>query len=648
MLGLAGKDVIRMMTTIQTRVRQWKQAVRRWSLTPRVHLILRMTGFLLAGFFFSAASLAHYAQPIALGLICALSGWHAALAAVGAGAGYLIFWGNGGLEGVLWSLFGMVCALSFGSTRLTLRSPLLMPAFAGLVTALCGLFMQNRGMDTPVLIYLLRIGLAMGSAKLLAVVVQRRDSIADWAACGLAVLALAQVAPVSWLSLGYPAAAAVCVAGAFPAAALGGLALDLANITAVPMTAVLCLAWLTKLLPMRHRLLHGLAPALILPAVMFLSGNIDLLPLPGLVLGGLLGLLLPGSGGFTRRRGEVGVTQVRLELASAAFGQMQQLLLEQDSTPIDTQELILRACHQACDSCPSRRNCPTRQQADTLPAQLLEEPILDTSLPFSCRRSGRLLQELRRAQEQMRLLRSTHKQQQEYRAALIQQYRFLCEYLQDLSDELGKRATLKDPRFRPEVAFCGNRSLAENGDRCLNFAGTCNRYYVAICDGMGTGIGATDEAETAGQLLKRLLSAGYPAEYVLSSLNSLCALRGRAGAVTVDLAELNLDSGKVLLYKWGAATSWLISGGGHEKIGTAGPPPGLSVADSPETASRLSLRRGELLVLRSDGVGGEEVPRCLCDGKEPLGELAARILEGGSNEDNDDATVAVIRLSARI
>ena len=164
---------------------------------------------------------------------------------------------------------------------------------------------------------------------------------------------------------------------------------------------------------------------------------------------------------------------------------------------------------------------------------------------------------------------------------------------------------------------------------------------------MGKGIGATDEAETAGKLLKRLLSAGYPAEYALSSLNSLCALRGRAGAVTVDLAELHLDSGKALLYKWGAAPSWLVHRAGSEKIGTAGPPPGLAVADCGERASRLSLRRGELLVMQSDGVGGEDMPHCHWETSEPLGELAARILESGSNENDDDATVAVVRLALR-
>lgn len=82
------------------------------------------------------------------------------------------------------------------------------------------------------------------------------------------------------------------------------------------------------------------------------------------------------------------------------------------------------------------------------------------------------------------------------------------------------------------------------------------------------------------------------------------------------------------------------------KIGTATPPPGLSVTDGRETVERLSLRRGETLVLLSDGAGGEEALRRAWErAGDPPGELAARILEFSRTDDSDDATVAVVRLS---
>ena len=177
------------------------------------------------------------------------------------------------------------------------------------------------------------------------------------------------------------------------------------------------------------------------------------------------------------------------------------------------------------------------------------------------------------------------------------------------------------------------------------FTGPDLRYYILICDGMGTGMGAAREGQSAASLLQQMLSAGFPAEYAFRSVNSLLVLRGRAGAVTMDLAELQLDSGRAVVYKWGAAPSYLIRDHGAEKIGTATPPPGLSVTDGRETVERLSLRRGEVLIMVSDGVAGEEALRRIGRiSAQPPGELAAKILQYGVQGAEDDATVAAVTL----
>ena len=64
-----------------------------------------------------------------------------------------------------------------------------------------------------------------------------------------------------------------------------------------------------------------------------------------------------------------------------------------------------------------------------------------------------------------------------------------------------------------------------------------------------------------------------------------------------------------------------------------------------ETVEKLSLCRGEVLILLSDGVDGEEVFGRICLTPDvPPGELAAQILEKGCESAQDDATAAVIRL----
>jgi len=332
-------------------------------------------------------------------------------------------------------------------------------------------------------------------------------------------------------------------------------------------------------------------------------------------------------------------------MVAGVLAQTEQLLLEVPVTAVDEPALIARAAERACGGCPCRKGCKDARRIAQLPAALLHKPLLCVEeIPIVCRKSGRFLAELHRSQEQLRSIRADKERQREYRAAVVQQYRFLSEYLQELSDVLSKRMDNGKDVYAPEVNVYGNRPEADNGDRCLRFAGTKGRYYVLLCDGMGTGLGAVQEGRNAGTMLRRLLCAGYPAEHALRSLNSLCALRERAGAVTADIAELELDTGKVRLYKWGAAPSFLVSGTGIQKIGFTGPPPGLSVTDCQEQVEKLTMRRGEFLLLVSDGVEEDLVRSCVDGTENTSGEIAIKIMTQTRLTGDDDATIAVIRL----
>ena len=636
-----------MMMSLQSYVRQSRHSLKKWALDPRIHTAARALSSVLAGFGLSAAALAHYPLPLSVGLICATGGWTSVLTAAGSLVGYWFFWGNSTGQYALWVLAGLCLSLLLSHRRLSRETPLLIPAGASLMIAASGvLFQYAHGVGAPISIYLLQVLLAGGSTWLYTRAVSGRNPLTDWLTWGTGVLALAQIVPVPWLCLGYPAAAALMMAAPFPAAALGGLALDLSQITPVPMTAVMTLGYLVRFFPKRAKWLSALAPAFLYLLVMTLCGKWDMLPLTGLVLGGAIGVFLPPVSAASHRRGETGAAQVRLEMAAGVFSQTQHLLLEHQCGEVDEQALVVRAAERACGGCPARKTCKDARRIGQLPGLLLRKPLLSPEeLPIVCKKSGRFLAELHRSQEQLRSIHANRERQKEYRAAVIQQYQFLAEYLQDLSDQLSRRLPGTTVAFQPEVQVYGNRPEADNGDRCLRFAGVSNRYYVLLCDGMGTGLGAVQEGKTAANMLRKLLSAGYPAQYALRSLNSLCALRERAGIVTVDLAELHLDSGKVTLYKWGAPPSYLLSAVGAEKIGTIGPPPGLSVTDCREQTERFSMRKGEFLILVSDGVAQEDTLACCmeCAGLPPA-ELGLRLLSQSRLTGDDDATAAIIQL----
>lgn len=625
-----------MMMLVETYLRRGQRELQRFMLEPRVRRVGTALLYGGGGFLLSAASIGHSPLPLAMGAICAVCGWRAVLMALGSMAGYPVFWGAAGTQGIVWAATGAALTLLVGRREERRDQPLMLPAVTTFLMAVTGLVWHLVLYDqTPLLIYLLRVGMTLLSAALFTKAEACRDAITDWCALALGVLALAQVAPIPWLGLGFVAAGILGVGGAFPAAALSGLALDLAQVTPVPMAAVQCMAYFIRLIPFDKRWQKCAAPTAAYILTMAACGTFDLTPLPALVLGGALGSLLPPRPAIAHRRGETGLAQVRLELGAETLRATQQLILEMEPPPIDQEALLEKVRQRACENCSARRTCQA-----SVSVEWLRDP-----LNVDCRKQGRLLPELRRAQEQLKLFQADRLRQGEYRAALSQQYRFLGEYLRMLADCLPKRGEPLEIQFRVETAVRSRRKEAANGDRCTAFPGPGCTYYILLCDGMGTGLGAAQESLNASNLLRKLLTAGFPAEHSLSTVNDLLALGGRAGAVTIDLAQLHLDTGIAQIYKWGAAPSWVINRHGIEKIGTATPPPGLSVNAARETVEKLSLRRGEVLILLSDGVDGEAALRQLSLTPDaPPGELAAMILEKGGGNEEDDATAAVVRL----
>ena len=106
-----------------------------------------------------------------------------------------------------------------------------------------------------------------------------------------------------------------------------------------------------------------------------------------------------------------------------------------------------------------------------------------------------------------------------------------------------------------------------------------------------------------------------------------------------------LDTGKVTLYKWGAAPSYLMGSLSAERIGTPTPPPGISVTEQQEQTMKVSMRRGEMLVMVSDGVEQEDAFRCCREGiGQPIAQLGTELLTQSRMTGDDDATAIIVYL----
>lgn len=627
---------------ISTYIRQSQHTLRRWALDPAVHRLARGAAHMLAGFCLSAASLEQGLLPLVLGLVWASRGWRAVLVAAGGALGYGVFWGAGSLQGLVWTGLALIGVLLLGDRRISRELPLLIPAIGMLMVSAVGLGFQLLAGDTASIpLYLIRVALGGAAPWLFSGWLQRREPVLEWLCWGLFTLGLAQIAPVPWLGLGFVAAGIAAVRGAFPCAAVVGLALDLAGITPVPMTAVTVLSFLFRFLPRLPQWAGRLVPGFVGIFLMYVCSRWDILVLPGLFLGGI------SAGFFTQRakniprRGQTGAAQVRLEMAAEVLAQTKQILEDESERMVDADALVQRAAGDACAGCSARSRCRDTRKLTQLSGNLLQKPLLTIQeIPVQCKKGSRVLAQLRRAQEQLRALQADRQRQREYREAVVQQYEFLEGFLHSLSDGLSDRSP-STAVYDPVVFVYGNRSSNRNGDRCMEFSGVGNKYYIILCDGMGTGPGAVQEGKTAGDLLRKLLGCGFPAEHALRSLNSICALRDRAGAVTVDLAEIFLDTGKVNLYKWGAAASYLLGSDGAVKLGAVSPPPGLSVTEGREVRCGLTLRKGQALLLVSDGLEEEQVLEG-CKSPSSPAALAERLLKEAPCE--DDATIVTIQL----
>ncbi len=190
------------------------------------------------------------------------------------------------------------------------------------------------------------------------------------------------------------------------------------------------------------------------------------------------------------------------------------------------------------------------------------------------------------------------------------------------------------------------------GDCVKCFSGGFGRFVALISDGMGTGGRAAVDSNMTVSILTRLLKAGLSEDCALSVVNSALMIKSEDESLsTVDLAEVDLFSGKLTLYKAGAPLTLIKKGGHILKKSASSLPIGIlgSVKLSCET---VNLSGGDVIVMISDGalVGDEKWlealvrkysgGRCSDLAKEVVNEAIKRRNDGH----DDDITAVAVKL----
>ncbi|MDK2926059.1 MAG: stage sporulation protein [Bacillota bacterium] len=128
------------------------------------------------------------------------------------------------------------------------------------------------------------------------------------------------------------------------------------------------------------------------------------------------------------------------------------------------------------------------------------------------------------------------------------------------------------------------------------------RQALILSDGMGSGTKAAEESQATVRLLEKLLAAGLERDLVLSTLNSILALRSSEERfATLDLALLDPYLGEVEFIKVGACPSLVKRGRTVSVVSPSSPPLGILPSVAPAVTQKR-LRAGDVLLMVSDGV----------------------------------------------
>ncbi|MGI5962659.1 MAG: SpoIIE family protein phosphatase [Lawsonibacter sp.] len=212
----------------------------------------------------------------------------------------------------------------------------------------------------------------------------------------------------------------------------------------------------------------------------------------------------------------------------------------------------------------------------------------------------------------------------------------------------------------PLMAVAGVAARKKGGETVSGDAGTYfknsdGKLYVLLCDGMGSGPEANRESSLAVRLTEQFLQAGVEARQALTTLSSALALKGEetGGFTTVDLLEVDLFTGEGMLYKMGAAPTYVRKGRSVQRLSGNSLPAGLG--ENSATAMDqfpLRLNPGDTVLMASDGVcaAGEDdwLRKKLenFDGTSPK-DLARDLVTQSPKEATDDRTALVIRIEKR-
>ncbi len=160
------------------------------------------------------------------------------------------------------------------------------------------------------------------------------------------------------------------------------------------------------------------------------------------------------------------------------------------------------------------------------------------------------------------------------------------------------------------------------------------RMMLCLSDGMGSGRQAYLESQLVTELLEELLDAGFAPERAIYMVNALLLVQEEQVPTTLDLALVDLYTGRARFFKQGAVGTFIRRGDQVLQVEPGSLPMGVDCEASP-LAAEVQLEDGDMIVMVTDGVldalAGEDQETLLCQylsasTKNNARELAEEVL----------------------
>ena len=309
----------------------------------------------------------------------------------------------------------------------------------------------------------------------------------------------------------------------------------------------------------------------------------------------------------------------QLNQSAAAFRDLYDSFSRAPSTEENPAVVFDRAAERVCRGCALCDICWQREYTDTFNAMNDATPLLlergralakDFPVHFAsrCIHLPDLLTAVNTELSAFLLRRQYRRQVEAARREAKGQYAQMSELLSSTAAHL--EAGAKPVSVELGVQYAVGAALRPkegetvSGDSLTAFETDDGYLYLVLSDGMGTGDAARRESAMTLRLLERFLQAGVEAEAALKTLNNALSLRSAdtGSFTTIDLLRLKLSTGEAVIYKYGAAPSYIKRGGRVRRITGSALPAGLHTEPTPPDATAFRLEDDSFVVLISDGV----------------------------------------------